>query len=347
MKYKTLGRTDLSVSALCLGSMTWGSQNTTDEGHSQIDRALDAGINFIDTAEMYPVNPISAETAGNSERVIGKWFAKSGRRADVILATKVSGAGNGAVRGGAPISAATIREAAEQSLQKLQTDYIDLYQLHWPNRGSYHFRQCWTFDPTQQDTAKTQDHICEVLQELGKLVNEGKVRHIGLSNESAWGTGEFLRLASENNLPRVATVQNEYSLMCRLYDTDMAEMSHHENVDLLSFSPLAAGLLTGKYQGDQTPPKSRRSHVANLGGRITPRTFGVVDAYLEVARKHGLEPVHMALAFCIQRPFMGSTIFGSTSLAQIDLALGSADVVLSQDVLDDITATHRAHPAPF
>ncbi|MGB0928846.1 MAG: aldo/keto reductase [Pikeienuella sp.] len=347
MKYKTLGRTDLSVSALCLGSMTWGSQNTTDEGHAQIDRALDAGINFIDTAEMYPVNPISAETAGNSERVIGKWFAKSGRRADVILATKVSGAGNGAVRGGAPISAATIREAAEQSLQKLQTDYIDLYQLHWPNRGSYHFRQCWTFDPTQQDTAKTQDHICEVLQELGKLVNEGKVRHIGLSNESAWGTGEFLRLASENNLPRVATVQNEYSLMCRLYDTDMAEMSHHEEVDLLSFSPLAAGLLTGKYQGDQTPPKSRRSHVANLGGRITPRTFGVVDAYLEVARKHGLEPVHMALAFCIQRPFMGSTIFGSTSLAQIDLALGSADVVLSQDVLDDITATHRAHPAPF
>lgn len=347
MKYRTLGRTDLNVSALCLGSMTWGTQNTVAEGQAQIDMALDHGINFIDTAEMYPVNPVSAETAGNSERVIGEWLAKTGKRNDVVIATKVSGKGNKAVRDGAPISAATIREAAEHSLRKLQTDHIDLYQLHWPNRGSYHFRQSWGYDPTQQDTTDTRENIHEVLVELGRLVDEGKIRHIGLSNESAWGTSEFLRIAKDSNLPRVVSTQNEYSLMCRLFDTDMSELSHHENVDLLSFSPLASGLLTGKYQGDQTPPGSRRSHNANLGGRITPRTFSTVQVYLDLATKHELEPVHLALAFCMQRPFMGSTIFGSTSLAQLELALGSADVVLSDEILADIAAAHKANPAPY
>lgn len=347
MKYKTLGRTDLNVSALCLGSMTWGTQNTMAEGHGQIDMALDHGINFIDTAEMYPVNPITAEKHGESERTIGEWLTKTGRRDDVVIATKVSGAGMKIVRDGAPISTETIREAVEKSLRNLKTDYIDLYQLHWPNRGSYHFRQMWTFDPTGQDTQTTRDHIYEVLSELGRLVEAGKIRHIGLSNESTWGTGEFLRIAYENSLPRVATVQNEYSLMCRLYDTDMAELSHHADVDLLSFSPLAAGLLTGKYQGDLTPAGSRRSHVENLGGRITPRTFETVGAYLDVARKHGLEPVHMALAFCMQRPFMGSTIFGATTPEQLSLALGAAKVTLSEEVLADITAAHRANPAPF
>lgn len=347
MKYNTLGRTDLKVSALCLGSMTWGTQNTMAEGHAQIDMALDHGVNFIDTAEMYPVNPISAETAGDSERVIGEWLAKSGRREDVIIATKVSGKGNKAVRDGAPITAETIREAVDASLKKLKTDYIDLYQLHWPNRGSYHFRQQWTYDPTGQDTQKVRDHIHDALGALGDLVADGKIRHIGLSNETAWGTSEFLRIANETNQPRVATVQNEYSLMCRLFDTDMAELCHHEDVDLLAYAPHAAGLLTGKYQGDATPPLSRRSYVENLGGRITPRTFGVVDAYLQVAEKHGLAPEHLALGFAMSRPFMGSVIFSATSMDQLGHSLAAGDLTLSDEVLADITEAHRANPAPF
>ena len=288
MKMNPLGRTGLSVSALCLGSMTWGTQNTKAEGHAQIDRALAAGINFIDTAEMYPVNPVSAETAGRTEAIIGSWFAKTGRRDEVILATKVSGAGMKSVRDGAPISRATIRAALEGQLKRLRTDHIDLYQLHWPNRGSYHFRQMWTYDPSTHDRAATIAHMEEVLEELGAQVQKGTIRHIGLSNESAWGTMQWLRIAEERGWPRMASVQNEYSLLCRIYDTDMAEVSLREDIGLLAFSPLATGLLTGKYAGDVTPEGSRRSYQPVLGGRITPRVWDAVAAYQAIADEAGL-----------------------------------------------------------
>ncbi len=265
MRYNELGRTDLKVSELCLGSMTWGSQNTMAEGHAQIDVALDHGVNFIDTAEMYPTNPVRAETIGGTEEVIGQWFAKSGRRDDVILATKISGAGQSMVRDGAPISATTIREAVEASLQRLQTDVIDLYQLHWPNRGSYHFRQCWTFDASKQDRAATRAHMQDVLEEMQRQVDAGRVRHFGLSNESAWGTAEWLRLAEAGGLPRVASIQNEYSLLCRIFDLDLAELCHHEDVGLLAFSPLACGLLSGKYAADVIPAGSRRTPRRRVG----------------------------------------------------------------------------------
>ncbi|MGB0505861.1 MAG: aldo/keto reductase [Pikeienuella sp.] len=348
MNYRKLGRSDLRVSTLCLGSMTYGTQNTFAEAAEQIDYALDHGINFIDTAEMYPVNPISPDHAGDSERAIGAWLAKSGRREDIVIATKVSGSGTSAVAGGAPpISATRVREAAEYSLQKLGTDYIDLYQLHWPNRGSYHFRQYWSYDPTKQSRQETRDNITDTLGELGRLVDEGKIRAIGLSNESAWGVAQFLDIAEKENLPRVATVQNEYSLLCRIYDLDMAELSHNEDVDLLSFSPLACGLLSGKYQGNITPPDTRRCHHDNLGGRITDRIWPAIDAYTAIADKHGLDSCQMALAWCLTRPFMGSAIFGATKMHQLKNAVAAANIELNEECMADIAKAWRDHPMPI
>jgi len=347
MQMNPLGRTGLMVSELCLGSMTWGSQNTAAEGHAQIDRALERGVNFIDTAEMYPVNPIRAETTGRTEEVIGEWIARSGRRDTVILATKHSGEGFRHARGGAAISAETIPGAIEGSLRRLRTDHIDLYQFHWPNRGSYMFRQNWRYDPSGQDRQATIAHMEETLEALQREVARGTIGHFGLSNESAWGTAQWLRVADERGLPRVASIQNEYSLMCRLYDTDLAELSVNEDVGLLAFSPLAAGLLSGKYQGGAVPEGSRMALNGDLGGRRTERAFAAVDAYLEIARRHGLDPVQMALAWCRTRPFMTSAIFGATTMDQLDLALDSTAVTLSDAVLEEIDSAHRTHPMPY
>ncbi|MEM6588726.1 MAG: aldo/keto reductase [Pseudomonadota bacterium] len=347
MQRNLLGGTGIEVSALCLGSMTWGTQNTEDEGHGQIDMALDHGIDFLDTAEMYPVNPIRPETTGVTESIVGSWFAKTGRRNDVILATKHSGAGFKGARDGAPISAKTIPEAVEGSLKRLQTDVIDLYQFHWPNRGSYMFRQNWTYDPSGQNHADTMAHMEEALGALEREVEKGRIRAFGLSNESAWGTAQWLRIAEQKGGPRVASIQNEYSLMCRLYDTDLAELSVNEDVGLLAFSPLAAGFLTGKYQNGQIPKGSRMDINGDLGGRRSDRAYGAVDAYLAVAQKHGLDPSQMALAWCLTRPFMCSAIFGATTQAQLQTAIGAADVTLSEEVLDELNAVHRAHPMPY
>ncbi|WP_040820925.1 aldo/keto reductase [Thalassobium sp. R2A62] len=347
MQMNELGRTGIMVSELCLGTMTYGSHNTEAEGHQQMDRAIAGGINFIDTAEMYPVMPISAETVGDSERVVGSWLARRGRRDDVVVATKVSGDNPGWVRGGAGYDGKTILETVDQSLARLQTDYIDLYQLHWPIRGSYMFRQNWTFDPSGQERAKTMDHMRDVLDAMDTVVKAGKVRSFGLSNESCWGTSQWLRLSDELNAPRVASVQNEYSLLCRLYDTDMAEMSVNEDVGLLSFSPLATGLLSRKYTETKTPKGSRRDITGDLSGRVTPQVWPAVAAYEAVADKHGLDINQMSLAWCRTRPFMCSAIFGSTKMEQLETALGSVDVVLSDEVLADIDAAHRAHPMPY
>jgi len=347
MQTNPLGRTGLEVSALCLGSMTWGTQNTEAEGHAQIDTALDHGVNFIDTAEMYPVNPTRAETVGRTEEIIGSWIARTGRRGDVVLATKHSGEGFKGARDGAPITSATIPGAVEGSLRRLRTDHIDLYQFHWPNRGSYMFRQHWLYDPSGQDRAATIAHMEDTLEALQRQVEKGNIRHFGLSNESAWGTCQWLRVAGERGWPRAASVQNEYSLLCRLYDTDMAETSVNEDVGLLAFSPLAAGLLTGKYQGGAVPEGSRMTLNETLGGRRTDRAFAAVEAYLGIAARHGLDPVQMALAWVAGRPFTCSAIFGATTQDQLVRALGSAEVMLSQEVLDEIDAAHRAHPMPY
>lgn len=347
MKMRPLGRSGIKVSEFCLGSMTWGTQNDAKEAHAQIDRSLDAGINFIDTAEMYPVNPVSQETVGRTEEIIGLWVEGNPRREEVVLATKHSGEGLAIVREGAPITSETIPEAIEGSLRRLKTDYIDLYQFHWPNRGSYMFRKNWTYDPSGQLMQDTAQHMEDALGALQKEVERGTIRAFGLSNESAWGTTKWLEAAERVGGPRVASVQNEYSLLCRLYDTDMAEMSVQEDVPLLAFSPLAAGLLTGKYQGGSVPEGSRMTFVDSLGGRKTDRAFEAVDAYVAVAQKHGLNPTQMALAWCKTRPFMGSIIFGATKMDQLETCLGAVELALTDEVLADIDAAHREHPMPY
>lgn len=347
MKMIPLGRTDIMVSDWCLGTMTYGNQTPQDDAHRQIDMALDAGINFVDTAEMYPVNPISAETVGNSERVIGEWIKATGRSDDVVVATKVSGDNPGWVRGGAGYSGAMMADAIDASLARLQTDVIDLYQMHWPLRGSYMFRQNWTYDPSGQDRAETLDHMADVLRALGDAVKAGKIRAIGMSNESAWGMTKWMDVAAAEGLPRMASVQNEYSLLCRLYDTDMAEVAVNEDVTLLSFSPLATGLLTGKYQNGAVPAGSRLSINDDLGGRITPRTLPAVQAYMDVAARHGLDPAHLAMAWQGTRPFPVSAIFGATTTEQLAHLLKGRDVALPDDVLAEIDTAHRAHPMPY
>jgi len=347
MQNKKLGSSDLVVSDLCLGSMTWGTQNTVDEGHAQIDHALAAGINFVDTAEMYPVNPVKAETMGRTEDIIGAWFAKTGRRSDMILATKHSGAGLAHVRDGAPISSTTIAATLEGSLRRLKTDYIDLYQFHWPNRGSYMFRQNWRYDPSGQDRADTIAHMEDAMGALQKEVARGTIRAFGLSNESAWGMAQWAAVADRVGGPRPVSVQNEYSLMCRMADTDVAEACINEQIDMFAFSPLATGLLTGKYQGGAVPEGSRMSLNNDLGGRTNARAFEAVDAYLAVAQAHDLHPVHMALAWCRQRPFMGSVIFGATTMDQLDTAIGAGDVTLSDEVMKALDQVNRAHPLPY
>lgn len=347
MRMNRLGRTEMMVSEICLGTMTWGEQNTEADAHEQMDYALAQGVNFFDTAEMYPTQPTRAETQGLTEEYIGSWFRASGKRNEVILATKMGGAGVNWIRNGEGFTRASVMQAVDGNLKRLGVDHIDLYQLHWPNRGSYHFRKHWAFDASQQDKAGAVDDIRETLEGLGDAVKAGKIRAIGLSNETAWGTMQFVRLAEEHGLPRVASIQNEYSLICRMFDTDLAEVAHHEDVGLLAFSPLATGILTGKYQGGAIPEGSRRTKVENLGGRWGSEAEAAAQAYLDVAAKHGLDPSQMAIAFCISRPFMTSTIIGATRMDQLKTAIGAAKVSLSDAVFEDTAQARRAHPLPI
>jgi aryl-alcohol dehydrogenase-like predicted oxidoreductase len=347
MKTLPLGKTGLVVSELCLGTMTWGSHNTEAEGHAQADLAIDHAVTFWDTAEMYPTNPVKAETVGRTEEIIGTWLAARGGRDRLQIATKITGKGQMAVRDGAPITGEGLRAAVDASLKRLQTDYIDLYQLHWPNRGSYHFRQMWNFAPTGTDKLAETAHMIDVLTTAQSLIADGKIRAIGLSNESVWGAARWLHLADTLGLPRMGAVQNEYSLLCRQFDTDWAEFSLIEDMPLLAFSPLACGLLSGKYAGDVTPERTRRSFTPDLGGRMTPQVFPAVAAYMGIATRHGLDPCQMALAFCRSRPFTTVPIIGATTMAQLQTNIGAAGLTLSPEVMAEIAQTHRAFPAPY
>ncbi len=343
MQYRKLGRTGLDVSLICLGTMTWGRQNTEDEGHEQMDYALDQGVNFFDTAEMYSIPP-TPETYGKTEEVIGTWFSKTGNRDKVILASKIAGPALPWIRGGdSKIDRKNILEADEGSLKRLQTDYIDLYQLHWPNRGSYHFSQHFDYAPSF-DGAEQEENFIEVLETMNELVKAGKIRHVGLSNESAWGTMKWLRLSEERDLPRMASIQNEYSLICRLYDTDMQELSMAEDCGLLAWSPLGGGMLSGKYLNGARPKGSRWDIDERFLHRDTKDSDAAVQAYLNIADKHGLDVCQMALAFVNSRPFVTSNIIGATSMEQLKTNIASVDLELSSEVMAEIDVLNRQYP---
>ena len=303
MKFVNLGSTELKVTDFCLGTMTWGEQTDEVDAHKQIEMSLDAGINFIDTAEMYPVCPLRAETTGDTEKILGNWLGKnSQKRQALVIATKISGKGDKNVRNGKGIFPKEIRLAIEGSLKNLQTDYIDLYQLHWPNRGSYHFRQYWNYDPTSQQSSVERENIELVVKELYDLKKEGKIRYIGLSNETAWGTVQFANEAKKYKDFSIASIQNEYSLLCRIFDTDLAETCFHENVKLLAYSPLVGGMITGKYLNSQVPENSRLSRVPDMFGRVTPNSTRAIEEYIELSKSFELDPVHFCLLYTSPSP---------------------------------------------
>jgi len=347
MKYNQLGTSPIKVSEICLGTMTWGSQNTEAEAHEQLDYAVAEGVNFFDTAEMYPTTPRLKETTGLTEELLGTWLKNRADRDKLVVATKITGEGNSDIRDGARVDGKMIRLALEDSLRRLQSERVDLYQLHWPNRGSYHFRKYWTYDPTRQRPDTMDQEVADMLGEVSLLQKEGKLGEFGLSNESAWGTRKFIEIAERHGLPRVVSIQNEYSLICRIFDLDLAEVSINDRVGLLAFSPLAAGALSGKYISGDIPAGSRRTMQAGLNGRYTPQSEKVISLYAEIAKKHGLAPEQMALAFCLTRPFMTSVIIGATSMAQLRSNIAAKDVVLGDAVMADIQAVYRDYPIPM
>ena len=339
MRYRELGTSGLNVSEICLGSMTWGEQNTEAEGHAQIDRALEAGVNFIDTAEMYAV-PARAETYGRTEEIIGNWFAKTGRRDDVILATKVASAGRDLSYmrpqlhdGITKLDRASIHAACDASLKRLKTDHIDLYQLHWPERPTNCFgRLRYRHMDDDQSTP-----LEESLSALKELVDAGKVRAVGVSNETAWGITEYLKLADKLGLPRIASTQNPYSLLNRTYEVALAEIGIKEKVGLLAHSPLAFGVLSGKYLDGQRPAGARMTEWGDKFPRYwTGKTFDATKRYVDIAKTNGLTGVELAIAFVLAQPFVGSAVIGATSVEQLDEILGAVSVTLDKEILKSL-----------
>jgi aryl-alcohol dehydrogenase-like predicted oxidoreductase len=343
MDYRQLGDSDLKVSALCLGTMTFGEQNTRDEAFAQLDAALEAGVNFIDTAEIYPVPP-RAETYGATEEIIGRWLADRGTRDRVVLATKVAGRADWLphIRGGPKLTMAQMAAALDGSLKRLRTDRVDLYQLHWPDRNTNYFGDLgYTHDPADRPVP-----IEEQLKVLGDFVRAGKVRHIGLSNETPWGLMAFLRASERLGLPRPVSIQNPYSLLNRTFEVGLAEMAMRERVGLMAYSPLAFGVLTGKYLDGRRPEGARLTRFDRFRRYSAPAAEVAASSYVALAREHGLEPAAMALAFVHRQPFLASTLVGATKLDQLKANLATADLELPPAVLEGIEAIHRRAPNP-
>ncbi|GAB4117766.1 MAG: NADP(H)-dependent aldo-keto reductase [Sideroxydans sp.] len=342
MEYRSLGHSALKVSALCLGTMTFGEQNSEAEAHAQLDYAVSRGVNFIDTAEMYPVPP-RAETVHRTEQYIGTWL-KHQQREQLVVASKIAGPARGFawIRNGPRIDREQIHAAVDASLRRLQTDYLDLYQIHWPDRYVPMFGATGYDASLEHATVP----IAEQLQALAELVRAGKIRHIGLSNETPWGVTEFLRIADELGLPRIVSIQNAYSLLNRTFESGLAEVCHHANVGLLAYSPLAFGWLSGKYL-DDPQAHGRITLFPGFGQRYNkPNVPAATAEYVRIAREAGLTPVTLALAFARTRRFTASVILGATTLDQLKQNLDSANVTLSAEVLARIEKVHQRYPNP-
>ncbi|WP_439129740.1 aldo/keto reductase [Polaribacter sp.] len=344
MKYTTLPNTNIKVSKICLGTMTWGKQNTQEEAFEQMDYALEQGVNFFDTAELYPV-PATPDTYADTERIIGNWFAKTGNRDKIVLASKIAGGGDYTkhIRTGG-FNKENLIEAIENSLQRLQTDYLDLYQLHWPDRGVNCFG---TRDYPYKTSSKEAEKHLEILETLNNFVKNGTIKAIGLSNETPWGTLQYLQTAKQHNLPRMATIQNSYSLIHRAYEYGMSEVSLRENVGLLAYSPLAQGVLSGKYLDGNKPEGAR----GTLFPRFIARYMGdgsleAVKRYEAIAKKAGISLSELSLAFINQLPFVTSNIIGATKMEQLKENIGSININLSEETLKDIEEVHAAIPNP-
>ena len=343
MKFRTLPNTQLNVSQVCLGTMTWGEQNNESEAHAQLDYAIAQGINFIDTAEMYPVPP-NGKTQGRTETYLGSWLARQ-QRNGLIIATKIAGPGRRDwIRGGrTDLTREVIAEAIDTSLARLQTDYIDLYQIHWPQRNVPMFGAT-EFDPAKE---KRGPSIREQVEGMAAQIKAGKIRHYGLSNETAWGVCEFRRIAKELDLPGPVTLQNSYSLISRNVDNDLAETLFRENMSLLAYSPLAAGILSGKYIGGAKPPNARFTLFDSLGVRFRPPMVAeAVEAYAALARRRGLTLVQLALGYVASRWFLGASIIGATTMAQLKEDIVAAQFVLNPETLVDIRAIQARFPNP-
>lgn len=346
MNYRKLGHTGLDVSTICLGTMTFGEQNSEVEAHEQLDYALSRGVNFVDAAEMYPVPP-RAETQGRTESYIGSWLARSGRRSDIVLATKVTGHARTNMEylrdGETPrLTPDHIRRATEASLRRLQTDHIDLYQLHWPDRATNTFgKRGYVHDPADNPVP-----IEDTLGELARLVDEGKIGHVGLSNETPWGLMQFLRAAERESLPRVASIQNPYSLLNRTFEIGLAECAIREQVGLLAYSPLAFGVLSGKYLDGARPEGARLTRWERFARYKGDRAEEAAAAYVDIARRHGLDPAQMALAYVTSREFVTSNIIGATRMDQLASNIDSFELTLSAEVLEEIEAVHNDIPNP-
>ncbi|MDX1804544.1 MAG: aldo/keto reductase [Alcanivorax sp.] len=343
MEYRQLGGTDLKVSALCLGTMTWGNQNTLTEGHAQMDMALDYGINFFDTAEMYAV-PASPETSFRTETIIGEWFARTCQRDKVVLATKAAGPGDYVkhIRGGPHFNRQHLQAAVEGSLERLQTDHIDLYQLHWPERTTNYFGRLGYKHRDGEDGIA----ISETVAALKPLVDSGKIRHWGLSNETPWGTMTFIHEAEKIGLSRPVSIQNPYSLLNRSFEVGLAEVAHREQVGLLAYSPLAFGMLTGKYRHGKRPDNARLTRFKQFARYTNPQAEAATDAYCQLAEDAGISPAQMALQFVTQRPFVTSNIIGATDLAQLKENLESIALPWDQALEKAIETIHTRFPYP-
>jgi len=345
MEYRELGRTGVKVSALALGTMTYGEQNTEAEGHAQMDYALECGINLFDASEIYPIPP-KPETQGRTEAIIGTWLAGRKNRDRVLIATKVAGRSTKIdwLRDKTMLSrqsAAQINEAIDKSLTRLKTDYIDIYQLHWPDRPMR------IFEGLEYVRLPGDAHpIHDILATLGQLVADGKVRYIGLSNETPWGVMTFLRLAELHGLPRPVSVQNAFNLVNRSYEVGLSEITYEEQVSLLAYSPLGQGYLTGKYENGALPPKSRKTLFDRLGRYEKGNGPNAISAYVALAKKHGLDPAQMAIRFAVSRPFVTSAIIGATTMEQLKTDIDAASIKLSRDVLEDIDQIHLDYPNP-